>query len=252
MLKINHKVMVGGLEPLTLIDYPGKIASVLFLQGCNLRCRFCYNRSLLDFSNESSRMGWESVINFLKDRQGFIEGVVFSGGEPCLQNSLPESIQEVKELGFSIALHTNGFYPEMVKCLIEDQLIDFVAIDYKANPKRFEEVAGINAEWEKFLETAKLVIESGIDYEFRTTVHPDLLSDSDISEIADSLHSLNAKRFVLQKYKHGNAFDETLRDFTGPWIKDSTLLRLREKFEEFSVRGDQSKEKSYGEKVKTA
>ncbi len=225
------------MQPLTLIDFPGHLSSVLFLQGCNLRCRFCYNRTLLpEFAPES--IGWHSIIEFLKDRQGFVEGVVFSGGEPCMQPALLSAMQEVSDLGYEIALHTNGFYPEIVEKALQQKLLQFIAVDYKAPLHRYQEIAGQPASEKNFKKLAEVIVASGVSHEYRTTFHPRLMKDSELIGMADWLAEQRIANFALQKFKHGDALDRTLPPVIGPWILKSTILKLKSRFAGFTLRND--------------
>ena len=238
----EHDILrVGGIQPLTLIDFPGHLATVLFLQGCNLRCRFCYNCTLLP-SIARETINWSSIIDFLKDRQGFIEGVVFSGGEPCLQSGIIDAMSQVRELGFDIALHTNGFYPETLEKILEQRLVKFVAVDFKAPFNRYKELTGHSVDEAGFTKVVDMIVSSGVQHEFRTTVHPQFLRDSDILAMAGWLVERKISRYALQKFKHGNSVDQTLPPVVGPWLQSATLLKLKTLFSSFEVRSDNSAE----------
>lgn len=236
---LNDKVRVGGMQPFTMIDFPGRLASVLFLQGCNLRCRFCYNGTLLP-GIAREHIAWEAVINFLKDRQGFVEGVVFSGGEPCMQPGLLAAMHEVRELGYEIALHTNGFFPDVVEKAIEQRLLQFIAVDYKAPIARYGEVTGQSVSEKAFGRVAELIVASGIRHEYRTTFHPRLISEKELMIMADWLVEKKISSFALQKFKHGGAYDASLPPVIGPWILNTTLLKLKSRFANFTLRSDGS------------
>ena len=237
MADLHDIIRVGGMQPLTLIDFPGHLASVVFMQGCNLRCRFCYNRTLLPSAARES-IAWNSVLEFLKDRQGFIEGVVFSGGEPCMQPGLLAAMQEVRELGFEIALHTNGFYPEVVEKALQQKLLQFIAVDFKAPLSHYQELTGQAASEKSFRKLAEIIVASGVRHEYRTTFHPRLMKDADLMNMADWLADAKISSFALQKFKHGDALDLTLPPVIGPWILKSTLLKLRSRFADFTLRSD--------------
>ncbi|GAB4279903.1 MAG: anaerobic ribonucleoside-triphosphate reductase activating protein [Candidatus Rifleibacteriota bacterium] len=229
--------VVGGLQPLTMIDFPGKLASVIFAQGCNLRCRFCYNKTLLADTGRE-KITWESIIEFLKDRQGFIEGVVFSGGEPCKQEGFIHVLKEVKELGFETALHTNGFYPETVESAIELSLLDYIAVDLKGSFEKYHELTGSKIDALKFEYLIKTIADSGIRHEVRTTVHPDIITETEIVELAERLSKVGIEKYVLQKFQHGEALDHNLKAISSMNIKAVTYFKLREMFEDFEIRGD--------------
>lgn len=239
MAMAHETFMVGGMQPLTLIDFPGRLATVIFGQGCNLRCRFCYNRSLLS-ATSNDMLPWAQVLDFLRDRQGFIEGVVFSGGEPCLQSGLLKAMTQVRELGFEIALHTNGFYPEIVKMALEQRLLHFIAVDFKAPFARYHEITGQPADEEAFTAVAEAIVASGVKHEYRTTVHPQMLKDADVMVMADWLASKKISNYALQKFKHGGALDQSLTPVNGSWLSPATILKIRSRFSGFEIRSDSS------------
>ena len=241
MKKCPEKLLVGGLQPLTMIDFPGRLSSVVFTQGCNLRCRFCYNRGLLP-ETSNDMLSWKSIIDFLKDRQGFIEAVVFSGGEPCLQPGLLDAMREVRELGFEIALHTNGFFPDVVERALSERLLQFIAVDFKAPFNLYQAVTRQEVVAADFARLADLLVSAGVKHEYRTTVHPGLLSDSDIMNMADWLCEKKISSYAIQKFKHGEALDSTLQPVTAACLATATLLKLRSRFTSFTLRADDSEE----------
>ncbi len=238
MLECTSEFRVGGVQPLTLIDFPGKIATVLFAQGCNMRCRFCYNMSLLS-PRSHSEIPWGQIVEFLADRQGFIEGVVFSGGEPCMQGeALLSAMRQVRELGFEIGLHTNGCYPEIVVKAIRQRLLHFVAVDYKAPFASYAAVAGDKVNEQAFAAMVDAIVEAGLPHEFRTTWHPDLIKESDLLVMAGWLMQHRVSNYALQKFKAGSALDSSLRALSQSWILESTVLKLKEMFSSFIVRSE--------------
>lgn len=236
MIKSDDFV-VGGMQPLTMIDFPGRLATVIFAQGCNLRCRFCHNTTLLS-DKPLEQIKWRQIIDFLKDRQGFIEGVVFSGGEPCRQDSLLAAMAEVRELGFEIALHTNGFYPEVMAEAISKRLLQFVAVDFKAPLSDYKTLAGVSADEKNFARVAEILVESGVPHEYRTTVHPQLLKEADLMNMADWLCEKKITTYALQQFRFGDALDKTLPPVKGSWLSAAAILKLRSRFTSFSVRSD--------------
>ncbi len=234
-----EKLLVGGLQPLTMIDFPGRLASVIFTQGCNLRCRFCYNRSLLG-DKAADPLSWESVMNFLRDRQGFIEAVVFSGGEPCIQSGLLDVLREVRECGFEVALHTNGFFPDIVEQAIEERLLQFIAVDFKAPFDKYKAVTRQTVERTAYERLAEMLVAAGIKHEYRTTVHPGLLTDSDIMQMADWLCEKQISSYAIQKFKYGEALDPALPPVSTACLQPATILKLRSRFTGFTLRSDES------------
>ena len=161
---------IYGLQKMTLLDFPGHVACTVFLNGCDMRCPFCHNFELVD-GTAKPVMEEEELLSFLKKRTGLLDGVAFTGGEPCLHKDLPELMKKIRELGFAVKLDTNGLHPEMVQKLLEEKLIDYVAMDIKNSPRKYALTAGMKTvELDRIKETIALLMNSGIDYEFRTTV----------------------------------------------------------------------------------
>ncbi|RCK80521.1 MAG: Ribonucleotide reductase of class III (anaerobic), activating protein [Candidatus Ozemobacter sibiricus] len=228
--------IVGGLQPLTMIDFPGRIACVLFLQGCNLRCRYCHNPELVKKAGDISHP-WHDILGFLDRRRGFLEGVVFSGGEPTFQDTLRPAVEEIRDMGFEVALHTNGAFPLVLGGLLRDRLLSFVALDIKAPPGHYHEVTGAPID-AGVRESARLLIESGVAHEFRTTVHPSVISQEWVMAIGDFLQALGAKRFILQKCREGKTLDPQLPPVGPEWLGKPTLDHLRRQFSGLAIRGD--------------
>jgi anaerobic ribonucleoside-triphosphate reductase activating protein len=238
MKKCSDQFVVGGMQPFTMIDFPGKIATVLFAQGCNLRCRFCYNQSLLPAESRET-LGWQSIIEFLRDRQGFVEGVVFSGGEPCMQPALLAALAKVKELGFATALHTNGYYPGIVHQALQHELIDAIAIDVKGALRNYKAITGSAADENNFSALISSIVASGIEHEFRTTVHSKIVSETEILQLARWLSGAGVKKYVLQKFQFGQALDVSLEASAGIGLAESSIIKIRDMFSHFEIRGDQ-------------
>ncbi len=227
---------IGGIQPLTLIDFPGRLASVVFLKGCNLRCSYCHNPTLLETESPGD-IPWNEVRSFLEQRRGFLDGVVFSGGEPTLQHSLLNAIKETRRLGFEVGIHTNGFFPATLTELLENNDVSFVAMDLKCAPRKYRRVTGAENS-EPAVESARKLVESGVKCEFRTTIHPSFHDDEEIMEMAEFLLGIGARRFVLQKFIQGKTLDPTLKTSSKPMAAARTMRFLREKFQEFEIRGE--------------
>ena len=201
----EKKVMgmeIKGVIDISYVDWDGKISSVFFLPYCNFRCPFCHNAALVLNPEEGETTPFEQAEAYLKKRRNWIDGVCITGGEPTLHNDLPQLCLRLKKRGFLTKIDTNGTNPVMVKGLIEKGLVDYIAMDIKAplTVKNYSKAIGVNAE--KFLgkvkETAKVLLESETDYEFRTTVVPTLHEKKDIEEICHSIKG--CKKYVLQKF----------------------------------------------------
>lgn len=178
------------------MDWDGRICAVVFTQGCNLNCWYCHNRRLIARAPEDPLIPEDLVLNELERRRGFLDGVVFSGGEPTLQTDLPEFIERVRALGFPVKLDTNGTNPDVLAMLLSQGLLDYVAMDVKAPPEKLEFICGGIDEAAAIETSISLLLLSDIDYEFRTTVAPQLTHD-DIMSIARSMRG--ARRYVLQQ-----------------------------------------------------
>ncbi len=193
-------MQIAGFEKNSLLDYPGHIAAVVFVPGCNMDCWYCHNRSLW---RAKSFFHQSYVFDYLEKRRGFLDGVVISGGEPTLQKDVGDFIRRVRGMGFLTKLDTNGLKPDVVELLLPD--IDYVAMDIKAPPGALKKVVSTDTDDAPIWRTARLLMESGVDYEFRTTFMP-MLTAEDIGVIAQSVRG--AKRYVVQQYRkaEGAAF----------------------------------------------
>ena len=191
---------IAGLQKLTLLDFPGKVACTIFTEGCNFRCPFCHNASLVTHIGESEGYSVEYVLDFLKKRQGIIEGVCISGGEPTLMPGLEDFISSVKDLGFLVKLDTNGTRPDILKKLVRERLIDYVAMDIKNSREKYALTAGLCEEYDisKIEESASFLMSGEIDFEFRTTVVDPLHETDDFKHIGEWL--AGDERFFLQKF----------------------------------------------------
>ena len=181
---------ISGLQKMTLLDYPGKVACTVFLQGCNFRCPFCHNSDLLGGSAEPF-MTMDGFLDFLKKRTGLLDAVCVSGGEPTLQKDLPELLKCIKELGFSVKLDTNGSRPEVLKALVKDGLVDYVAMDVKNSFRCYGETVGLSKpDMAAIEESLRFLIEGNVAYELRTTVVSELHSPDSMKEMGRWLASL--------------------------------------------------------------
>ncbi len=201
---------ISGLQKLTLLDFPGRTAATLFTGGCNMRCPFCHNALLVTELDMSESYSEEEVLAYLKKRAGILDGVCITGGEPLLQPDLAEFIGKVKELGLAIKLDTNGTNPEKLKSLISSGLVDYVAMDIKNSKEKYPETAGVESfDIAPIEESVKLIMSSGVDYEFRTTIVRELHEISDIESIAKWISG--AKRYFLQNFvDSGNLIGENM------------------------------------------
>lgn len=189
---------IQGFQKTSLIDYPKKICSVIFLPRCNFRCGYCHNPELvLGDSSEEILEGY--VLNKLEERKGLVDSVCITGGEPTLHKDLPGFIKKLKDKGLKVKLDTNGSNPEVLKQLIKDKIIDFIAMDVKNVFEKYEETANSNVNTEMIKESIKIIIQSGIEHEFRTTVLPKLHKKEDLIRITQE-YLTGAKKYVLQQF----------------------------------------------------
>ncbi len=179
-------MLIGGLQKVTLIDYPGKVACTVFLMGCNFRCPFCYSGELVlpEEIKKQPIIPEKVFFDFLKERKGLLEGVVLCGGEPTISEGLLEFCQKIKKLGYLVKLDTNGSSPKMIEKLIKERLIDYVAMDIKAPQNKYSFYSGNKSDIEKIKKSVDILKQRRIDFEFRTTVAPGL-TEKDILKIAD-------------------------------------------------------------------
>ncbi|MDI3534351.1 MAG: pyruvate formate lyase activating enzyme [Thermosediminibacterales bacterium] len=189
---------IGGLQKFSLIDYPGKISAVVFTQGCNFRCPYCHNPELVNPDFFEEPLCNEEVFGFLKSRKGKLDAVVVTGGEPTLQTDLIDFIERIKDMGYLVKLDSNGSNPETINKLIESRTIDYFAMDIKAPLEKYKEIARSSVDPGKIKQSIKLIMDSGLDYEFRTTVIKSMLDLNDIIQIAKIIKG--AERYVLQKF----------------------------------------------------
>ena len=196
--------MISGLQKMTLLDYPGKVACTVFLQGCNFRCPFCHNSDLLGKEGPET-IPVETLMTFLKKRVGLLDAVCITGGEPTLQKDLGSLIRQIKALGFLVKLDTNGSRPQVLKALVEEGLVDYVAMDIKNSPSRYGETVGLpNMELSGVEESIRYLLEDHVAYEFRTTVAEELHDEASMEEMGAWLCSFlpgkKPKSHYIQPY----------------------------------------------------
>ena len=189
---------IHGLQKMTLLDFPGQVACTVFLGGCDFRCPFCHNWDILDPSTPVL-MEEEEFFSFLNTRKGLLDGVAITGGEPLIRQGMPEFIKAIREMGFKIKLDTNGNHPELLKSLVGDGLIDYVAIDVKNSPERYGETIGIpNFDISKVDESISFLLEGNVEYEFRTTVVKQFHDSKSFEAIAEWIKG--ADKYFLQGF----------------------------------------------------
>lgn len=220
----SHNTLIKGLIETSFIDWPGFMAAVLFTGGCNFRCPFCHNPDLVVNSTSLPTMPFPSVLRRLKARMNWVDRVAVTGGEPTIHKTLPRMIEGLKEAGFHVKLDTNGSHPEMVRSLVEEGLVDFVAMDVKGPLAAYRRSCGVDPDITSIRETISFLLEGKVPYLFRMTVVPTLHEEEDVLRVADSLRG--APRFVLQEFRPHNTLDSTFRSIR-PYSPDEleTLRR---------------------------
>ena len=191
-------MQIHGFNKTTLLDYPGIVAATLFTGACNFRCPFCQNSDLVLDPSSQPLIQEEEILSHLRKRKGITEGVCITGGEPTLQADLREFIIKLKDLGLKVKLDTNGYRPEILRRLLEENLLDYVAMDVKSSAEGYERAAGVKTDVGRIKESIALLVTGNIDYEFRTTVVRELHTVTEMEGIAELI--LGAKKYFLQQY----------------------------------------------------
>lgn len=222
---MGAEITLGGLTPLTTIDLPGCLSAVVYCQGCPWRCPYCHNPQLLP-ARGTGALGWQELMAFLERRRGLLDGVVFSGGEPTLQRGLADALRQVRALGFRTGLHTAGPYPRRLARALS--WLDWVGMDIKAPFGDYEGVTGVPGSGDRARQSARLIVNSGVSYEFRTTVDGPLLEPGRLARLARELEALGARHYVLQECRSGPA-PRTV-------IPEAATVDLAPRFDSFTVR----------------
>lgn len=200
-------MIIKGLQKTTLIDFPEKIACTIFTFGCNFRCPYCHNPELV-IEDGTKEIPQEEILKFLEERKDFFEGVCITGGEPTIHEDLPGLLEKIKKLGLAVKLDTNGTNPGVVEQLIKNKIVDYIAMDIKAPLKKYEQVVRAEVDLEKIKRSIDLIKNSGVEYEFRMTVPPETLDESDFLEIGKCLNG--SKKFYLQRFRGIKTLDKSL------------------------------------------
>ena len=230
-----NKDIFTGLQKLTLLDFPGYVACTLFTKGCNMRCPFCHNASLVVRADEQKPYTHEEIMYFLKKRQGILDGVAITGGEPTLMPYLPDFMAEVHELGYKVKLDTNGTRPEVLRTVITRGLVDYIAMDIKNSKEKYGATVGLDQTYDlaPIEESISVLMENKVDFEFRTTVSRTFHTPDDIQKIGEWL--AGQEKFFLQQFKDSGdiigdkiqAYDENemkaLLDIILPFVPNAQL-----------------------------
>ena len=217
-------MLIGGFEKLTLVDYPGKVAATIFTVGCNFRCPFCHNPELVlpELIQEQPKILEQDILEFLQKKQGLIQGICITGGEPTLQSDLKDFILKIKNLGYAVKLDTNGSNPQVLQELINEKLVDYVAMDIKTSLEKYDLCTLGQVSPENIIASIQLLKQSNIDYEFRTTMAPGIVEEKDILKIVELIKG--SPRYFLQRFKPSKSIDNKFTSVKP--VDDNKLLAI--------------------------
>lgn len=222
----NCAMRIAGFAKTSLVDWDGFVASTIYLPGCNFRCPACHNRDLVLIPEKLDEIPLSEIVKYLEDNADFIDGVVITGGEPTIQNGLADFIMVFRDMNLKVKLDTNGSQPRILEDLIDDELLDFVAMDIKGPMnEKYDDVSGIEAPLDDIKKSISIIMDSGIDYEFRTTVVPVFLDTRDIESIATYIGG--AKKYALQQFQPKNTLDErftVVRPYSSDRIREMAAV----------------------------
>jgi pyruvate formate lyase activating enzyme len=197
---------IGGLQRVSLIDYPGLISAVVFLQGCNFKCSYCHNPELVDPSLFQPCLRENDIFDFLETRKGKLDAVSITGGEPTLQDKLPVFIKNIRKMGFAVKMDTNGSQPKVIKNLLAEKLLDFIAMDIKAPLEKYKDIVKTPVKADAIKESINLILKAKIPHEFRTTIVESQLGENDILQIAKLIAGTD--HYVLQNFVSTKTLDK--------------------------------------------
>ncbi len=218
---------IGGLHRHSLIDFPGRLSAVVFTQGCNFRCSYCHNPGLVYPEMYGPLIEEDEVLSFLSKRQGLLNGVVVTGGEPLLQPNIETFLKKVKEMGYLVKLDTNGSMPERLQQILQEGLVDYVAMDYKAPLRAYSRVAGVQVDTEMIKRSIEYITGSGVDYEIRTTLFSGL-GMSSVLDMIGELRQMKVEFYYLQMFVPFKGCDESLKPkgLDIEYLRESLLCRF--------------------------
>ena len=229
---------IGGFQKFSMSDFPGHISAILFTTGCNFRCPYCHNSELVLPEKFNPDINTEEIFAFLDRRVGKLDGVVITGGEPTLQDDLPAFIRNIKDLGYDVKLDTNATNPVMIYELLQEELVDYIAMDYKAPMDKYLDATGLTEDYQNFKgkvqETLTLLITSNIDYEIRTTVAEQILDKDDIKQIRREICPVN--KHFLQKFEPGKTLDPSFSKAQDSQKHQQELEELSENSDNLYIR----------------
>ncbi len=209
-------MIIHGIQKLTLVDYPGKCACILFSGACNFRCPFCQNGSLVLHPENEPVISEDELFSFLKKRKNMLDGVVVTGGEPTINSDLIPFLGRIKELGYSVKLDTNGYLPSMLKNAVKSGSVDYVAMDIKTSLDEYDLLTGVKTDTSRIEESIAFLLEGNVDYEFRTTVVRELHKRENFVKIGETIRG--CRRYFLQSFVQSE--DTIQKGFTSPSLED--------------------------------
>lgn len=223
--------------PFTATDYPGNISAVIFIQGCPWRCGYCHNPHL-QTRTKNSPLDWQlDVISFLKRRQGLLDAVVFSGGEPSMDPALLSGIEQARNLGFKVGLHTGGTHPNRISEIIS--FVDWVGLDIKANFNDYEKVTKIANSGKPAQKTLDIIANSGVDFECRTTIHPSLINSDQLLRLAKTLSKYGVRKYAVQVFRATGCIDKELNSVPiHNYPEPAVIDQISKMFDDFVLRRD--------------
>ncbi len=192
-------MLIKGFTGTTLIDFPGRVASIIFVGGCNFRCPFCHNADLVLSFSELPTIEEGEVLEKLKKRKGFIDGVEITGGEPLIYTKIDEFMKKIKALGFELKLDTNGYFPDRLERILKDSLADYIAIDVKTSPEKYDYAVGKKIDFSRIKESIEITMEKAKEYEFRTTAAPKIVELDDFYKIGELIEG--AMLYAIQEFR---------------------------------------------------
>jgi len=214
----------GGWQRFSLIDFPEKVSAILFTEGCSFRCPFCHNPQLVVPKQPSAALSEKEIFEFLTSRQGKLDGIVISGGEPTIHHDLPKFLQKIRAMGFEIKIDTNGSHPEMMQQLIHQNLVDYWAMDIKSPLVTYQTITQSTISSTTIAQSIQLIMQGTIDYEFRSTLLPAYHTDEDIEQMAKEIQG--AKKYILQRFRPDVTLDPALQEY--PPFSEEEMNRLCE------------------------
>lgn len=229
---------IKGFLPSGMLDWPGKIAATVFLGGCNFRCPYCHNAEIVVNADMYETIDEDSLISYLNSRKMWVEHMVVTGGEPTIARRLPEFLAKLKANGFKVKLDTNGSKPKVLSLLIKENLVDYIAMDVKGPFSRYPELVRVPVDIEGIKDSVKIIVESNLEHEFRTTVVPGILSAADLVEQARQLQELGVKKLYLQQFQNVETLDPeflAVKPYPAAYLED--IKERIKKFLEVEIRG---------------